>query len=623
MERITSDHPNSGSADLVQENIEQLKQLFPEVIKEGKVDFEALHDLLGNYGDTAAERFCLNWAGKANARREAQKRSTGTLRPCPEESVDWNNTENLYIEGDNLEVLKLLQKGYHGKVKMIYIDPPYNTGKDFVYKDNYVDNMANYLELTGQDKKLSTNNDTDGRMHSNWLNMMYPRLKLARNLLSENGVIFISIDDNEQCNLKQICDEVFGVENFVANFIWEKRTNRENRKVVSSRHDYVICYTKSISTERSLKQLPMNEKALANYKNPDNDPRGPWKSDPATAQAGHGTKSQFYTLIAPNGKKHNLESGRCWLYTEQAMERAIVNGEIWFGKDGNAVPRVKTYLYSKERGLTPETVLFASEVGTNESAKNALKKLFDGHAVFETPKPVALISTLLKMGTDKDSIVLDFFSGSCSTAEAVIDINSNDGGNRRFICVQLPERVPEDSVASKVALSSITEIGKERIRRVSSNFKLENPEINVDLGFKVLKLDSSNLNEWDSTPDNAREAIQAALFNVKQDRTEDDLLYEILLKYGIDLSVKVNRHEVAGKTVYEMGAGSLIICLANDLTVEVAEGIGKLWKEVRPDSDVIDCRVVFKEDGFNSKDDLKANTMLILKRHGIQNIATI
>lgn len=632
MEKITMPQAESRSADLISDSIEQLKQIFPEVIKEGRVDFEALNDLLGNYIDGSEERFGLNWAGKANARREAQKRSSGTLRPCLEESVDWDTTENLYIEGDNLEVLKLLQKSYHSKIKMIYIDPPYNTGKDFVYKDNYVDNMQNYLELTGQDKKMSTNTESDGRYHSNWLNMMYPRLKLARNLLTDDGVIFISIDDNEVDNLKKICGEIFGEENFVASFIWEKRLNRENRNEVSVRHDYVICFSKNTEKSNRINLLPMTEQALANYSNPDNDIRGLWKSDPAHAQAGHGTKSQFYILTAPNGKKHELPSGRCWLYTKEVMDEAIKDNRIWFGRDGNGVPRIKTYLNAKDRGLTPETILFAKDASTNEKAKNDLKNLFDGIAVFDTPKPIELIQILDKMA-GKSGIILDFFSGAATVAHSVMQLNEEDGGTRKYICVQIPEATPEDSEARKAKYNTIPEIAKERIRRAGKKILEEQKNKNdglfagdmkkLDIGFKVFKLDSSNINAWDSNPDNLEATLNNSLFNIKEDRTEDDLLYEILIKYGIELTQKINRHTIAGKTVYEMGAGSLVVCLADNITTNVAEGIGKLWKEVSPEDENVKCRVVFKDSGFNGSDLMKTNMMLILKQHGITNIASV
>jgi adenine-specific DNA-methyltransferase len=375
------------SANILTENIERLKTLFPEAITEEKTDFNILKQLLGGAVDEREEKYGLNWHGKRRARQLALTPSTGTLRPCTEDSVDWDTTQNLMIEGDNLEVLKLLQKSYAGKVKLIYIDPPYNTGKDFVYPDDFQDNIKNYLELTGQvegGRKISSNTEASGRFHTDWLNMIYPRLKLARNLLCNDGLVFISIDDGELSRLIGICDEIFGGENFVAVFVWEKRTNRENRKMVSARHDYLVTYCKNAAlASEVIRMLPMSDEALARYKTPDDDPRGPWKSDPATAQAGHGTKDQFYVLLAPNGTRHELPSGRCWVYTETVMNQAIREGRIWFGKDGSGVPRIKTYLNKKDRGLTPESIWFAKDVSTNESAKNDLKDIFDGEAVFD------------------------------------------------------------------------------------------------------------------------------------------------------------------------------------------------------------------------------------------------
>lgn len=607
--------------DIVADNIAKLKELFPEILAENKIDFKVLQALLGEEIETEDERYSFNWHGKSEARRLAQLPSTGTLRPCSEESVDWDNTQNLFIEGDNLEVLKLLQKSYHKQVKMIYIDPPYNTGTDFVYPDNFQDNIKNYLELTGQidaGRKIGTNSETSGRYHTDWLNMMYPRLKLARNLLRDDGIIFISIDDNEQANLRGICDEVFGEDNFVANFIWEKRTNRENRKVVSARHDYVICYCKNNTPNvRPLKQLPMSEKALANYKNPDNDPRGDWKSDPATAQAGHGTKSQFYVLEAPNGKKHALESGRCWLYTKEVMQKEIEDGKIWFGKDGNGVPRVKTYLDAKERGLTPESILFAEDVDTNEIAKNLLKEQFDGVSVFDTPKPVNLIKTLIQMSCD-EGIVLDFFSGSCSTAHATIELNSEDLCNRRYIMVQLPEPCSKDTEAYRNGFGTIAEIGKERIRRAIKRINDIKPEYKGDLGFKVLKLDSSNLKPWDADFDSLAQDLAEATEVVKANRKPEDVLFEILLKYGLDLTLPIDTHTIAGKTVFEVGAGALIVCLDDGVTEAVAEGIGKLKEQLEPEV----MRVVFKDSSFAS-DAVKVNAVQVLKQYGIEDVKSI
>ena len=592
------------STNGVQENIEKIQSLFPDCVTETidertgelvrKVDFGKLQQNLSDVIISGCEeRYQFTWPDKKKAILLANSPVNAALRPCREESVDFDNTQNLYIEGDNLDVLKCLKETYLHKVKMIYIDPPYNTGNDFVYEDDFAESSAEYLANSGQfdeqGNRLVTNTESNGRFHTDWLNMIYPRLKVARDLLTDDGVIFISIDDNEQENLKRVCDEIFGESNFVADFIWEKRLNRENRKEVSSRHDYILCYSKkNKENERRLYLLPMNDKALSNYGNPDNDPRGLWKSDPAHAQAGHGTKSQFYTLIAPNGKRHELPSGRCWLYTEPVMQKAIEDNRIWFGADGNGVPRIKTYLNAKERGLTPETMLFASEVSTNEKAKNDLKSLFDGVAVFETPKPMELILHFLRLASKDGDIILDFFSGSSAAAHAVMQLNAEDGGNRKFIMVQLPELTDENSEAYKAGYKTICEIGKERIRRAGRKIKTDSPLTTQDLdtGFRVLKLDSSNMKEVYYTP---AKIVQGELFeqvdNVKSDRTAEDLLFQVMLELGATLDSKIitMRNEELGMrnyereyTIYNVAEGYLVACFDKDVTDEVVTTIAKM-----------------------------------------------
>ena len=419
---------------------------------------------------------------------------------------------------------------------------------------------------------------------------------MVMTLLKEDGVIFISIDDNEVGNLRKICDEVFGCEGFVANFIWEKRVNRENRKEVSQRHDHILCYSKSSQEGRRLALLPMNDKALSNYGNPDNDPRGLWKSDPAHAQGGHGTKNQFYTLIAPNGKQHQLPSGRCWVYTEQEMQKAIAENRIWFGKDGNGVPRIKTYLNAKERGLTPETILFANEVSTNEKAKNDLKKLFDGVAVFDTPKPTELALHLLKLASGKDSIILDFFSGSSSTAHAAMQLNAENGGNRKFIMVQLPEETPEDSEAKKAGYNTIPEIAKKRIRRAGKKIKEESPLTTKDLdtGFRVFRLDDSNYENVEHSPkDWNQDQLDLFLNNIKADRSELDLLFGCMLDWGVKLSLPMTQEQVDGKTIYTVNEGDLVACFAQNVT----ENVVKAMAEKMP------LRVIFRDSCFDKDAD--------------------
>jgi adenine-specific DNA-methyltransferase len=631
MKKLTANDPETKSPDLVAENLQRLKALFPELVTEGQdgvaVNVDVLKALVGDKTVTDAdEKYGLNWYGKRRARQLAHTASTGTLRPCPEDSVDWDTTQNLMIEGDNLEVLKLLQKSYAGKVKLIYIDPPYNTGKDFVYPDNFQDNIKNYLELTGQaegGRKISSNTEASGRFHTDWLNMMYPRLKLAKALLRADGVLFISIDDGELANLRAVCDELFGEESFIALFAWEKRTNRENRKVVSSRHDYIICYCRESSRRsEAIQQLPMTPKALANYKNPDNDPRGAWKSDPATAQAGHGTRAQFYTFIAPNGTRHELESGRCWLYTQPVMDQAAKEGRLWFGRDGSGVPRIKTYLEAKDRGLTPESIWFAEDVGTNESAKNALKELFDEHAVFESPKPVDLVRQMIAIAA-REGIVLDFFAGAGTSGHAVMAQNSEDGGKRQYILVQLPEATPAESEALRAGFKTISEITCERLRRAAKKIKAENPLFAGDLGFRVFKLDSSNIRAWEPDRDNLDRTLLDHAEHLKAGRTEQDILYELLLKLGLDLCVPIETKTIAGKAAHSIGGGVLLACLAPQITRDevepLAQGIVSWHKVLAPAGDTT-C--VFRDSAF-ADDVAKTNLAAILNQHGLATVRSL
>lgn len=562
------------------ERLDALKALMPEVFDEDKIDWEKLKATLGEDVSFHDERYVLSWAGKSDAFRTLQQATSATLVPSREESVDFDKTNNIFIEGDNLDALKILQRSYFRKVKMIYIDPPYNTGGDsFVYADDFSENREDYLRRIGEKDKngmltasgeFKANGKDKGHYHSNWLNMMMPLMYLAKSLMKDDGVIFVSIDDNEVYNLRMLMNEVFGEENFVAQFIWEKRLNRENRKEVSVRHDYILCYSKyTIEGIRRISQLPMNAKALANYGNPDNDPRGLWKSDPAHAQAGHGTKAQFYTLIAPNGKKYELPSGRCWLYTEDEMKKAIADNRIWFGKDGNGVPRVKTFLNSKERGLTPETMIFnkdilmAEDASTNEKAKNDLKDLFDGVAVFDTPKPIELIKLLLKISTTENDLVLDFFAGCGSTGHAVMSQNLEDRSNRKFICVQIDEAYDKDSEAYKAGYKNIPQVLMERLRRAGKLVKEEakkkiaeekeqlsfgdstNTQI-PDTGFKVFKVAKSNFKQWQHIKGIEKEKWQKQLLNFTESLTADakneNVVYELMLKNGVDLNASV-KHE--------------------------------------------------------------------------------
>lgn len=592
------------SPDLAATNRALLTELFPGVLTDGVLDAVRLAEALDvdvAAGTHGRERFALQWAGKQGAVHSLLSPSDGALVPSLSRSINFDQAHDVFIEGDNLEVLKLLQKAYNDKVRMIYIDPPYNTGNDFVYKDDFRDGLAAYLKYTGQVDQFGmrtvANIETSGRRHSAWLNMMYPRLALARNLLTQDGVIFVSIDDNEGAQLRLLLDEVFGPENFVATFIWEKRTNRENRKAVSYRHDTIICYARNRSDERSIQQLPMNAKALANYGNPDNDPRGPWKSDPATAQAGHATSGQFYDLKAPSGKLHQLPSGRCWIYTKGAMDQAIRDGRLWFGKDGNGVPRIKTYLNAKDRGLTPETILFAAEAGTNESAKNQLKSLFGGVAVFDTPKPVELIKLLIRIGASPDSLIVDFFAGSGTTAEAVQRLNAEDGGKRRVIQVQLPEQLPDDSVARSIGLATVSDIAVERWARARKT--LGSP---TDVGLRVFTLQPSSFAvSGDET--GALALMESTLVAPSPDMHA--VASEIFAKEGVPLDAEWRRSSYAGADV--ISASDVTVVLTTSITDDVVDEV----LSHRPK------KLVFLEDGFAGADAVKANAFSKAKSLGV------
>ena len=617
--------------DLAAENIEQLRQIFPDVFEEGKIDFDKLKQVLGEYVDDEKERYNFTWNGKGKALRLAQAPTTGTLRPCEAESKNWDDTQNLYIEGDNLEVLKLLQKSYHGKIKMIYIDPPYNTGGDFVYPDDFSDSIENYKQITGQvdneGKQLGTNSEFNGRYHTDWLNMMYPRLRLARNLLCDDGVIFISIDDNESENMKKICGEIFGEGNFIAQAIWQKRTSPDARRIISAGHEYILIFCKNIqSSGEIIRLLPFSEKDRAAYKNPDNDPRGPWVSTDCTAQAGHGTKNQFYELVTPVGRKIVLPDSLCWRFTKEKMQEEIEAGRIWFGQDGKGVPRKKTYL-SERAGRNLWTWWPNTEVGHTQSATQELTRLLGGK-LFDFSKPIELIKRCLSLALDSNSIVLDFFSGSATTAHAVMQLNAEDGGNRKFIMVQLPEPCREGTEAAKAGYKNICEIGKERIRRAGEKIKAEieekstqlkigeEPKKVPDIGFKVFKLDSSNLKKWQPDYDALETTLFDSVSNYVEGRSELDVVYEIMLKMGMELTWPLETHIIASRNVYDIGMGALMICLDDHITAEVAEGMAALRQE--ESSEV--WRVVFKDNGFES-DSAKVNIKEILKRAGLEEDA--
>ena len=540
--------------------IEVLKAYFPQCFtSDGEFDIEKFRASLPTEIKVSDETTGFNFLGKNYARMLTNMDTTTLIRPDIEHNAKPENKDsrNVYISGDNLDALQHLVKSYAGKVKVIYIDPPYNTGSDgFVYNDKFSftpEELAKRLDITPERaSRILSMTKRGSASHAAWLTFMLPRLSFARDLLTNDGIIFISIDDNEQSNLKCLCDEVFGEETFVAQFIWEKRLNRENRAETSVRHDYILCYSKYFmdAEQKRINQLPMTGKALASYTNPDNDPRGPWKSDPAHAQAGHGVESQFYTVVAPNGKRHELPSGRCWIYNEKDMIAAIKDNRIWFGQDGNGVPRVKTYLNAKERGLTPETMIFAKDVGTNEKAKNDLKDLFNGIAVFETPKPVGLVKYLLQMSV-KEGIAIDFFGGASTTAHAIMEMNLA-GNNMNYILVQLQEPCKEDSEAFKANYRTIDQIGMERIKRASKKIKDENPLFAGDLGFKHYVLEEPKeeallkMEQFDPT----REIFTTLTAN---DFGVDSVLRTWLVADGYGLTEDAEEVNLDGYTAYYKG----------------------------------------------------------------------
>lgn len=486
-----------------QKEIKVLKEYFPQCFNaDGEFNIEAFKAALPEGTTLTDETSGFNWLGKNYARMLTNMDTTTLIRPDEEHNAKPENrdSKNIYISGDNLDALQHLVKSYGGKVKVIYIDPPYNTGSDgFVYNDRFnftADELAKRLDVSRERaERILSMTRRGSASHAAWLTFMLPRLSFARDLLTDDGVIFISIDDNEQANLKKLCDEVFGEECFVAQFIWEKRKTRENRSSISIRHDYVLCYVKDIELlEDSLGLEIMTKAALSRYKNPDNDPKGPWTSVPAIAQAGHGTKSQFYTFVAPNGKSYNLPSGSCWRMTLEKMNEAVAQNKIWFGSDGNGVPRIKKYLSEGKQGLTPESIISSEKGGTNDSAKREIVELFNGKAVFETPKPVELIRHILSMTLGESVTVLDFFGGSSTTAHAVMQKNAEDGGNRKFILVQLPEECKPDSEAAKAGYKTIDEVGMERIKRAAKKIKEANPLFAGDLGFKHFVLEEPKEN---------------------------------------------------------------------------------------------------------------------------------
>ena len=581
------------SSNGVEDNITKIAQLFPDCVTEtvdersGQpkhlIDFEKLkQNLSDSVMSERAERYQFTWPDKSKAILLANSPINATLRPCREDSVDFDNTQNLYIEGDNLDVLKCLKETYLHKVKMIYIDPPYNTGNDFVYEDDFAQSSEEYLANSGQfdeqGNRMFTNAESNGRFHTDWLNMIYPRLKVARDLLTDDGVIFISIDDNEAKNLKNISDEIFGERNFLAQIVWERAFAPINlMKHFSPSHDYIICYAKNI--EKAICHgIERSKEANDRYSNPDNDPRGVWSS--SDISVGPAIQDNIYTITTPSGREVEPPAGRSWRLSRNAFRERLRDNRIWFGPDGDGVPRIKRFLSElRKTGITPMTIWKHNEVEHSQAATQKLAKLFDGKKYFDYPKPVPLIERCLQLYTNKDSLILDFFSGSATTAHAVMQLNSEDGGNRKFIMVQLPEKTEEKSEAFKAGYKNICEIGKERIRRAGKKIKEESPLTTQDLdtGFRVLKLDSTNMQDIYYSP---KDISQADLFsqvdNVKPDRPGEDLLFQVMLELGATLDSKIETTTIAGKTIYNVAEGYLVACFDPDVTDDVVKAIAQM-----------------------------------------------
>ena len=635
MQKIEANSPEAQSADIVADNLARLKALFPELVTEGAngaaINVDVLKALVGDQTVTDAdEKYGLNWHGKRKARQIALTPSAGTLRPCPEESVDWETTQNLMIEGDNLEVLKLLQKSYGnkgGQVKLIYIDPPYNTGKDFVYPDNFQDNIKNYLELTGQTKdgaKLTTNTDASGRFHTDWLNMIYPRLKLAKNLLRDDGVVFVSIADHEIHNLRAVMNEVFGEENFVAAVIWQKVFSPKNSaRHFSEDHDYIVVYAKNAETWTP-RLLPRTEEMEARYANPDNDPRGPWTSGDLSARNFYGEGT--YPVTCPSGRMiDGPPSGTYWRVSKTKFDELDSDGRIWWGADGGNMPRLKRFLSEVKSGRVPQTLWTYEEVGHTQEAKKELIATVNfpnSDVVFDTPKPTRLLRRILQLATAPDSndLVVDFFAGTGSTMDAVFQQNAEDSGNRRCILVQLPEPLPG---AESAGWTSIADITKARLKGAGKRVQESNPEFKGDVGYRVFKLDTSNIRAWNPKTNDLKTSLFDNLEHLEAGRSSNDILYEILLKLGLDLCVPIEKREIAGTAVNSVGAGVLMACL--DETIKATEvealALGMVaWREEL--GTVGDTTAVFRDSAFEN-DVAKSNLAAILEQHGIKQVRSL
>ena len=609
-------HMKFETPDTVAGNIDKIAALFPSAITEMRgedgeirhgVNFEVLKQLLSRDVVDGDECYEFTWVGKKAAMAEAARPITKTLRPVKEDSRDWDTTENLYIEGDNLEVLKLLQESYLGKVKMIYIDPPYNTGHDFVYNDNFAMSKDKYDDLSGRiddDGNISRreNNTSNPQFHSDWCSMIYSRLLLARNLLTEDGVIFISIDDYEIDNLQKICNEVFGSQNYVGTVIWERAFAPKNdAKYFSASHDYILSYSKNIGSFK-IGKLPRTDEANSRYKNPDNDPRGPWTPDNLTVKTYNANTD--YPITTPGGRIVNPANGSCWRVSKERFAELVEDNRIYFGDEGNNVPRIKRFLAELQDGMTPTTLWKFQEVGHNQEGRQELKKLFDDGGYFDGPKPVRLLSRILQIANlGEDAVILDFFSGSATTAHAVMQLNAEDGGHRKFIMVQLPEKCDEASEAYKAGYKNICEIGKERIRRAGDKIKAEHPDAQLDTGFRVFRVDESNMEDVYYHPEELTQTMLGGMVsNIKSDRSDLDLLYACLLDWGVEINLPHSAETLDGCTIHNVDDGALVACFDENVPDTV----------IRRMADLHPLRAVFRDSSFAS-DDSKINVTEIFK----------
>ena len=659
MKPLTANDPETKTPDVVAENIEQLKTIFPEAFTEEKVDFEVLKQLLGGMVEEREEKYGLNWHGKRRARQLALTPSTGTLRPCPEESVDWDTTQNLMIEGDNLEVLKLLQKSYPCKVKLIYIDPPYNTGKDFVYPDDFRDNIKNYLELTGQTdgegRKISSNTEASGRFHTDWLNMMYPRLKLARNLMHEDGVFFCSIDDGEAPRLRIVLDEVFGEENFLAQFSWRTDGNFDNQAKIKNCHEYVVMYAKSLD---SFPHPPVVDPSVS-------EDSKLFRPEIRNTIVKNGPKNPVSQIILPVGFPADFVSGRiakrdkAWpIYSDDAvveecrLTKAVAVESGWSSKElilefikggckpiSDAKGQETSFVIAKSGAV--EVVKRRSDYQSHVisvlngfgGSQKATAQLVEMGAFFNGyPKPIELLRYIVQMAADRESLVLDFFAGSGTVGNALLAQNAADGGKRRYILVQLPEPLLIEDEAQQAAVKycdkigkprTIAELTKERLRRAGKKTHKENPMFAGDLGFRVFKLASSNIRAWEPNRDDLPTTLQESIEHLKTDRTEQDILFELLLKLGLDLTIPIEQKSIAGKAVHNIGAGTLLVCLAEQIAAAEVEalalGIAAWHKELAPAGETT---VVFRDSAF-ADDVAKTNLTAILQQHGLENVRSL